>query len=63
MVVVWTAVTDRLAAYAKLSATYGVAGLLPAEDFHARQQEVVEVRRMLIGLLKKLRPPANLSRS
>jgi four helix bundle protein len=39
------------------------AGLLPAEDFHARQQEVVEVRRMLIGLLKKLRPPAPLSGS
>jgi four helix bundle protein len=34
------------------------AGLLSAEDFQGRQQEVVEVRRMLIGLLKKLRAPA-----
>jgi len=35
------------------------AGLLPRDEFAARHLEVVEVRRMLIGLLKKLRsaPP------
>jgi four helix bundle protein len=32
------------------------AELIPADEFRARQPEVVEVRRMLIGLLKKLRP-------
>jgi four helix bundle protein len=31
------------------------SGLLPRADFEARQLEVVEIRRMLIGLLKKLR--------
>ena len=31
------------------------AGLLAREEFEARHAEVVEVRRMLIGLLKKLR--------
>ena len=31
------------------------SGLLPRADFEARQPEVVEIRRMLIGLLKKLR--------
>jgi four helix bundle protein len=31
------------------------AGLLPREEFEARHVEVVEVRRMLIGLLKKLK--------
>ncbi len=31
------------------------AGLIPAELFRARQPEVIEVRRMLIGFLKKLR--------
>ena len=31
------------------------AGLLPRAEFDARHPEVIEVRRMLIGLLKKLR--------
>jgi four helix bundle protein len=31
------------------------AGLIPRAEFAARHLEVVEVRRMLIGLLKKLR--------
>jgi four helix bundle protein len=31
------------------------SSLLPPEELAARQLEVVEVRRMLIGLLKKLR--------
>ena len=31
------------------------SGLLPRQEFEARQLEVVEIRRMLIGLLKKLR--------
>lgn len=31
------------------------AGLLSNDEFAARHPEVVEVRRMLIGLLKKLR--------
>jgi four helix bundle protein len=37
------------------------AGLLPEAEFTARHEEIVEVRRMLIGLLKKLRtaPPAH----
>ena len=34
------------------------AGLLAPGDFALHQGEVVEVRRMLIGLLKKLRSPA-----
>jgi four helix bundle protein len=34
------------------------AGLMSSAEFETRQREVVEVRRMLIGLLKKLRPPA-----
>jgi four helix bundle protein len=33
------------------------AGLLSPDDSQRRQQEIVEVRRMLIGLLKKLRAP------
>ena len=32
-------------------------GLLKREEVERRQAEIVEVRRMLIGLLKKLRPP------
>jgi four helix bundle protein len=31
------------------------ADLIPRGEFAAQHQEVVEVRRMLIGLLKKLR--------
>lgn len=30
--------------------------LIHREHFEARQKEIVEVRRMMIGLLKKLRP-------
>jgi four helix bundle protein len=33
------------------------AALLRMEEFTARQEEIVEVRRMLIGLLKHLRSP------
>jgi four helix bundle protein len=31
--------------------------LMQRREFEARQKEIVEVRRMMIGLLKKLRPP------
>ena len=30
--------------------------LIPQAEFEIRQQEIIEVRRMMIGLLKKLRP-------
>jgi four helix bundle protein len=34
-------------------------GLLERKESESRQQEVVEVRKMLFGLLKKIRPPGS----
>lgn len=38
-------------------------GLLDRKESEARQEEVVEVRKMLFGLLKKIRPTERASRS